>query len=140
MDGTAEDIQREMQLARQRVRAEVSEVVYGARQFTNWRFYPRQFPWGTVGAAAVIGFAAIPKRPRVKTVAPDPATLEKLIREHKLLLEAKATPGAKKGLGAAIVATVGSTLLRFGLQYASRQFGQRLNDVLVQRSRQEWPE
>ena len=51
MDVSADEIRREMELTRQRVRAEVTEVVEGARQLTDWRFYPRRFPWATVGAA-----------------------------------------------------------------------------------------
>ena len=136
MDTSAEDIRREMQLTRQRVRAEVTEVVAGARQFADWRFYPRQFPWATVGAAAALAFAAIPKRANV--VRPDSETLEKLVRSHKLLLEAKSAEApAKKGVAAAMVATLGSALLRYGLQYASRQIGQRLNTAFLDRTHQE---
>jgi len=136
MDVTAADIRREMQLTRQRVRAEVTEMVAGARQLTDWRFYPRQFPWATVGAAAALAFAAIPKRAQV--VQPDSETLEQLVRDHKLLLEAKAAEvPAKKGVAAAMAATLGSVLLRAGLQYASRQVGQRLNDAFLHRGDQE---
>jgi len=137
MEATAEEIRRQMQLTRQRVGVEVTEVVEGARQFADWRFYPRHFPWATIGAAAVLGFAAIPKRPQM--VPPDPATLEKLIRQHKLFLEAKASKDQQKGAGAAVVATLGSALLRFGLQYASNQFGRKLNETLLQRSGRESP-
>src|SRR5262245_36500748 len=136
MDVSAEDIRREMQLTRLRVRAEAAEVVAGARQFADWRYYPRQFPWATVGAAAALAYAVIPKRPKV--LQPDSETLEKLVRDHKLLLEAKATDApTKKGVAAAMAATVGSALLRFGLQYASRQLGQRLNTAFLDRSHQE---
>lgn len=136
MDVSADEIRREMELTRQRVRAEVTEVVAGARQLTDWRFYPRQFPWATIGAATALAFAAVPKR--AKVVRPDSETLEKLVRDHKLLLEAKSAeaPG-KKGVGAAMAATLGSALLRFGMQYATRQIGHRLNTAFLDRTNQE---
>lgn len=136
MDDSAEEIRREMALTRQRVRAEVTEVVEGARQLADWRFYPRQFPWATVGAATALAFVAVPKRARI--VRPDSETLEKLVRDHKLLLEAKAAEAPeRKGVGAAMAATLGSALLRFGLQYATRQIGQRLNTAFLDRTNQE---
>ena len=124
---TAEDIRREMQLVRRRVRAEVSGVVDGARQLTDWRSYPQRFPWATLGVAAALAYTAVPKRQEV--VRPDSDDLKKLVRDHKLLLEAKpASAPATKGAAAALLATAGSAALRLGLSYASRRFSQRLSE------------
>ena len=128
MGANADDIRRQMQQTRRRARAEAVEVVESARQLGDWRFYPRQFPWATLGTAAVLAFAAVPKREEV--VRPDSETLEKLVRDHKLQLEAKGkSEPAQKGVAAALLATAGTALLRYGVSYATQQLGQRFNDT-----------
>lgn len=121
---TADDIRRQMHITRQRVRAEVNEVVDGAKQLADWRFYPRQFPWLTLGAATAVGFAAIPRRR--EPVAPDIKALEAFAREHKLEIEPGKSTARKAGVMGAVLATAGSALLRFGVAYAGRELTRRL--------------
>lgn len=124
MDGTiqtADEIRRQMQLARKRVRDEVDEFVDGARQFADWRFYPRRFPWVTLGAAAILGYAAIPRR--LEIVSPDVDTLQALARQHKLVVDPKPSGARKPGLMDALLTVTGSILLRAGIAYAGQQVG-----------------
>jgi hypothetical protein len=133
MDSNAEDIRRQMQQARRRVRADAEDVVEGARRLADWRYYPRQFPWLTLGAAAAVAFAAVPRRNEV--VRPDTETLEKLVREHKLLLEARpAAAPAKQGVAAALLAAAGAALMRDGLACARQELGRRFHKALIHRA------
>jgi hypothetical protein len=137
-DITADEIRREMQRTRSRARAEAGEVVEGARQLADWHFYPRHFPWATLGVAAALAYVAVPKRKEV--VRADSDELEKLVREHKLLLEARsANEPVKKGLAATLLATAGAALMRAGMTYATHQLGQRLNAGYVHRGDLERP-
>lgn len=120
---TADDIRRQMQITRQRVRADVDEVVDSARQLADWRFYPRQFPWLTVGAAALAGFTMIPRR--IEKVVPDAEALAELVREHKIVIDPGGKKAKKAGVMGALLATAGSALVRVGVAYATREFGRR---------------
>ena len=124
---TAEEIRRQMQITRQRVRADVDDVVDGARQLADWRFYPRQFPWLTIGAAAVAGFAIMPRRTeKVERYIPDARVLKELANEHRIVLD----PGGKKvkqaGIMGAVLAAAGSALARLAINYATQEVGRRL--------------
>jgi hypothetical protein len=123
---SADEIRRQMQIARQRVRVEVEEVVDGARQLADWRFYPRQFPWLTLGAAALAGFAVIPRRAeKIERFIPDAKALKELANEHKIVLD----PGGKKakqaGIMGAVLAAAGSAAARLAINYATQEVGRR---------------
>jgi hypothetical protein len=133
MDSTADDIRREMQVTRRRVRAEVGEVVHGARQFADWRYYPRHFPWTTLGVAAALGYVFVPGRRRV--ARPDPEMLDQLLHRHRLQLESKAADAGKKGAIAALAAAAGTALFRAGLTYATNQLNVRLNKAFAAQHR-----
>jgi hypothetical protein len=122
---TADEIRRQMQLARQRVRDEVEEVVENAKQFADWRFYPRRFPWATLGVAAVLGYAVVPRR--LEIVSPDADTLQELARKHKLVVDAKPAPSRKRGVLDAVLSLTGRALLRAGVAYASQYVGKRFD-------------
>ena len=128
MGANADDIRRQMQQTRRRARAEAVEVVESARQLGDWRFYPRQFPWATLGTAAVLAFAEVTTREA--EVRPDSEPLEKLDRGHTLHMDAQGqSEPAQKGVAAALLATAGTALLRYGVSYATQQLGQRFNDT-----------
>jgi hypothetical protein len=127
---TADEIRRQMQFARQRVRAEVDEVVDGARQFADWRYYPRRFPWATLGAAALLGFAAVPRR--LEVISPDVETLQKLARQHKLVVDPKPSGAQKPGLIDSLLTMTGNLLLRAGIAYAGQQVGKLFGDTAAQ--------
>lgn len=123
---TADEIRRQMQITRQRVRVEVGEVVDGARQLADWRFYPRQFPWLTLGAAVAAGFAFIPRRAeKIERFIPDAKALKELAKEHKIVLD----PGGKKakqaGIMGAVLAAAGSAVARLAINYATQEVGRR---------------
>lgn len=133
MDATsqsADEIRQQMQLARQRVRAEVDEVVDGARQFADWRYYPRRFPWATLGAAAILGFATVPRR--LEIVSPDVKTLQELARQHKLVVDPKPSGAQKPGLIDSLLTMTGNLLLRAGIAYAGQQVGKLFGDTAAE--------
>jgi hypothetical protein len=121
----ADEIRRQMQCARQRVRNEVEEVVQDAKQFADWRFYPRRFPWATLGVAAAVGYALIPRR--LEILSPDVDTLQELARQHRLVVENKPAPSRKRGLLDAVLSLTGRALLRAGVAYASQYVGKRFD-------------
>lgn len=123
-DPAADEIRRQMQITRQRVRDEVGDVVEGARQLADWRYYARQFPWAMLGAAAVVGYTVMPRR--VNWPSSAAKSLEEALKKSELHA-ATASPALKKGLVATLVATAGAALLKLGIDYAGRELGRRLH-------------
>jgi hypothetical protein len=62
MSDDAEYIRRQMKNVRQEMGADVKEIVHGARQLTDWRYYLRTHPWACVAGAAALGFLVVPTR------------------------------------------------------------------------------
>jgi hypothetical protein len=69
---SAERIEQQMQSLRSELCADARSLVSGARDLTDWTAYVRRYPWLCLGAAAAIGYLAIPRRRRDLRTA-DPA-------------------------------------------------------------------
>jgi len=123
---SADDIRRQMQITRQRVREEMQEAVVGARQLTNWRFYTRQFPWAMVGGAAIVGYALIPRRVELPPAAAK--SLEKLFGRQVLPAAATSAVTRKRTIVGTLLGTTGWAILKFGLSFAGREIGRRLQN------------
>ncbi len=75
MNDDAERIRQQMQNVRQDMGAGVHDVVQGARQLSDWRYYVRKHPWACVGSAFAIGFLATPARKKLVSGNVDVAAL-----------------------------------------------------------------
>jgi hypothetical protein len=62
MSDEADRIRRQMQNVRQDVGDNVKDIVHGARQLSDWKYYVRRHPWACVGSAFALGFLAMPAR------------------------------------------------------------------------------
>lgn len=59
---TPGEIRQEMANIRGRIDEHSHEVVTRTIELSDWRFYVRRYPWASVTAAAVVGYAIVPKR------------------------------------------------------------------------------
>ena len=57
---TADEIQEQMATMRRQIHERSDEVVTSTKELTDWLFYVRRYPWVSVTAAAVIGYAIVP--------------------------------------------------------------------------------
>ncbi|MHB8903468.1 MAG: hypothetical protein ACYC6Y_32285 [Thermoguttaceae bacterium] len=90
MNETAESIQRRMEALRCRLDEDVDEVVDTARQYADWRFYVRSYPWACAALALGLGYMVVPRR--VEVSSPDVGTLLELAKRNKLVVEAQPAP------------------------------------------------
>lgn len=121
-DQSVEQIQRQMRQIRLHLDDDVGGIVAGAQQMTDWRRYVAAFPWGSVAAAAALGFLVIPRRTEI--VRPDLATLEKLAKRQQLVVEPDAAAHAKKpSMAETAFNLLGNIIVRAGISYAGQQFG-----------------
>ena len=67
---TADEIQEQMATTRRQIHERSDEVATSTKELTDWRFYVKRYPWVSVTAAAVIGYAIVPGR--TKTTDDDP--------------------------------------------------------------------
>jgi hypothetical protein len=107
---------------RSEVREDVEGIFDRAEQLTDWRYYVRRYPWACLAAAAVVGYAIVPKHPAVKL---DADALAEALRKSGVAGSANSSHGRtswlRTGLGIA-----GSLLLR----QAAATAGQELSKIL----------
>src|SRR5262245_35990311 len=115
---TSDDpIQAEMRQVRTELRADVQEIVAGARVMTDWRHYVRQYPWLAVGAAAALGYFLVPPRPVV--IKPSSHDLIELAKAHKLFVDTAPKPQPKQGVMASLTGMVMGAVLQSAVAVAS---------------------
>ncbi len=103
--------------------ANAQALAEDARKLTDWRFYVKAAPWGTVGAAAALGYFLVPRR--VEIVRPDADQLVQLAKRHQLVVDADPHPESKRsGAAQAVLTMVANAALRAATAYVSQQAGQ----------------
>jgi hypothetical protein len=123
---SAAELRQRMQEIRRKLGPEVDAVVDNALQLTNWKYYVRSFPWGSLGAVAALGYFAIPRK--LETIRPDPETIKQLARENRLVIEHKPKAEQKPGLMESLFNLAGNVVLRAGLVYLGQQAGRFLGE------------
>jgi hypothetical protein len=114
------EIRRRMLEIRSGLATEVQGIRHHARRLTDWHYYVARYPWASVAAAAVAGYLAIPKKPRV--VQADAKTLAKLARQNHLVVQTvKDDRSQKNGVAAALSSVAFGLLAQMGKSYASGQ-------------------
>lgn len=56
-----------MATVRRQIQKHSDEVVIQTRTLSDWRTYIRRYPWASVAAAAVIGYAIVPRRTKASS-------------------------------------------------------------------------
>lgn len=133
-DPTADDIRARMAAVREHLDHDVEGIVEGAGRLTDWRNYVQAFPWGSMAAAAALGYLAVPRR--LEIVSPDAETLEKLARKNRLVVEHRPRGRNKRGVLATGFNLVGNMLLRAAIAYAGQQVGKVLGPEAAEVSQQ----
>jgi hypothetical protein len=109
MSDEADRIRRQMQNVRQDVGDNVKDIVHGARQLSDWRYYVRRHPWACIGSAFAVGFLAMPGRRKSL-----PADLQKVVEQLRAsglgVTAAQATSGSS--LAGRLVAMAAPILVR----------------------------
>jgi hypothetical protein len=110
-----------MEHLRGELHEEYGAIVDGARVLADWHHYVRTFPWACVGAAAALGFLAVPKR--LEVISPDADTLAELAKRNRLVVKQKPEVHAKGGIVGPLVTLVANAALRALISYAGQKTG-----------------
>ena len=124
---TADQIQAEMRQVRTELRADVREIVEGARVMADWRHYVRQYPWLTVGVAAAVGYFLVPARPVV--IKPSSKDLIELAKAHKLFVDASPRPQQRPGMLGSLAGMAMSAVMQSAMAVASHHLDQFLKGL-----------
>lgn len=60
-DDRVRDLRLQMAQIRAAGRENAENIVDSARRSTDWRYYVKQYPWATIGAAVAVGYLLIPR-------------------------------------------------------------------------------
>ena len=117
----ADDIQRQMREVRAELRDDVKDLMTSAHNMGDWTRYVRAYPWLCVGLAAAAGFVLVPSRPLI--VHPDPDSLFRLAKEHKLVMKPEDGPVEKRkgGLLNKLLSLAMAAALQGGMRVVSQQ-------------------
>ena len=114
-DRSAEEISYSMKRLRNELDGDVCQIKQSAATLSDWQYYIRNYPWMSLGGAALIGYLLVPKRLEIQS--PDVETLEKLARKNRLVVEPQPRQHASKGG----LQTVASFLTRLIVKAATAQ-------------------
>lgn len=118
----ADAIRAQMAGVRDTLDENVHEIVENARNLTDWRYYVKAAPWGTVAAAVALGYFAVPRK--VHVVRPDADQLAELARRHELNFgKVPKTETKSGGPAQAIMTMAANAALRAVGAYLSQQAG-----------------
>ena len=123
----AERIREEMRQVRTELKADVEEIVAGARVLSDWKHYVRQYPWICVGAAAAAGFFIVPTKAVV--VKPSQRDLIELAKEHKLFVDTKPQPVKQTGLLGSLFGMAAGAISQGAIALASHHLDQFLKGL-----------
>lgn len=115
-----EAILRRMEQIRRGLDEDVQDIVEGARDFGNWRYYVRAYPWICLGAAVAGGYLIVPRRRASWPVAP--ANNDHVGLNDEQPAQGSSAPSrSKSSVGGAVLAFVGSLLLRTAISHGVRK-------------------
>ncbi len=126
---TAEQIRERMYEIRRDLRVDVKEIAVHASRMFDWKNYVRSFPWGSVAAAAVVGYLLVPRK--LKVVAPAAETLEAIVREQQKSNPPPPPqqPSPQTTIWKTVLPAVGGLVLRMGVNYATKVGLAMLDDL-----------
>jgi hypothetical protein len=122
-----EEILARIDSVRGRLGDDVTSARSSVKELTDWRRVVQRFPWAAVGLAAAVGYLVVPKRRVEQTV--DPKALEKMAKEHRVVVTPPAYEPQQKGLGNAIVAVVAASLARAVVGYLGERVTHSISAV-----------
>ena len=117
----ADEIELQMRQVRSDLREDVTSLVAGARDLTDWTTYVRRYPWICLGAAAAIGYLVVPSR--TKVIRPDAAMLQDLVDREKLVVQMQ-PPTQRPKLASMVVGMATTALVNGGLALLSKHVEQ----------------
>jgi hypothetical protein len=115
-----EAILRRMEQIRRGLDEDVQDIVEGARELRNWRYYVKAYPWICLGAAVAGGYFIVPRRRAGWRIAK--AINDNAGTNGELPAQVKSAPARSKStIGGTVLALVGSMVLRTVVSHAVRK-------------------
>ena len=94
-ESQADEICRSMQELREELDDDVHQIKRSAATLADWHYYIRNYPWASMGTAALVGYLLVPRKLEIES--PDAKTLEKLAKKHRLVVEHQPAKQASQG-------------------------------------------
>ncbi|MGE0609711.1 MAG: hypothetical protein AB7O62_21655 [Pirellulales bacterium] len=131
----SERIALEMQQVRADMHHEVQHLVAHAKTLTDWRHYVKSHPWICVGAAAAVGFLAVPSRKKV--IQLDASGVRELGQNQQLVVRvAGNSQPARPSLLGVVAGMAARAAMNGGLALLSQQLSQMTGGHTPQRAKE----
>jgi hypothetical protein len=116
-----EAILRRMEQIRRGLDEDAQDIVEGARDLGNWRYYVKTYPWICLGAAMVGGYLIVPRRRAIRRLIP--LKYDKVGTNGEPPSPGNSAPAGRKtsSVGGTLLAFVGSLVLRTAISHAVRR-------------------
>ena len=108
-----------MRQVRAELRDNVQEIVSGAREIADWKYYARTYPWLTVAAAAFVGYLIVPARATV--IRPDADALLELVKRRQRSVQVEQPGPARASVAGRLASMLTATAVQAALAVASKQ-------------------
>jgi len=132
----ADALRREMRSIRREFGDSVDELVENAERLLDWRYYWQRYPWGLMGAAALLGYFVVPRR--IVSMSVDGHSLDDLVHRLAPAITSRAEKsGAEKrerkpGWIATLFSLGVGMLAKAATGYATQYLSQMLSQPAVQ--------
>ena len=120
-DEKVDKVRQRMQTLRGDLRHDMHEVAADMRSVSDWKYYVRRFPWGSIATAAIAGYLVVPRRPEI--VSPDAETLAALAKRDQLVVKRRPHAGKSRSLIGTAATMAATGLARAAIAYVGQQFG-----------------
>lgn len=117
-----EVIRRRMEEVRCDLDQDVREIVEGARDLRDWRYYVKTYPSVCLGTALAVGYLIVPRRVQIR---PHAQTIAAEVAKQNQLLATPKSPVASSARGM-LLSVVGKLAVRSILSYVERRAGSLL--------------
>jgi hypothetical protein len=120
------DLRQKMEQIRCDLASNVTHLSDDAKTLTDYRYYVRQHPWISLGAAAAVGLLLVPRKTKQQPMSTDPAVLEELLKKNQLVVQTKSEVNQKRGLIATGASLLAAAAMKAAMNYAQKKATERL--------------
>lgn len=125
MDGSdAEMLQRRMNSVRHELDDNFQEITGRVREFGVWQSYVRNYPWICLGAAAVLGYVIIPRKPKSEASGISLPTREALFEGPSSVSNSNSYPSVRE----VALNFLATAIMRGASDYIGKRVGKALED------------
>jgi hypothetical protein len=129
----ADLIRQKMRRIRHKMDDDVEGLVQNASKLMDYHYYLTNYPWATLGAAAIIGYLLVPSsspKPQETKLHLDPEQLEHIIERQGIVVQTKNAAEKKQTVRSTIFGWLARTAVNAALAYGTVYVDQAVHGIV----------